>query len=99
MDKKFWSTAFTLTGTIIGAGILGLPYVFSKSGSLIGVSWLLVLGLIVIITLWYFPSININNFSYNNLRFLFLPFGVILFVLIHFLLIKEFSKHLLMKFF
>jgi len=48
MDKKFWATAFTLTGTIIGAGILGLPYVFSKSGVLIGLFWLVILGMIVL---------------------------------------------------
>ena len=33
-DKKFWAAAFTLSGTIVGAGILGLPYAFSKSGFL-----------------------------------------------------------------
>jgi len=48
MNKKFWATAFTLTGTIIGAGILGLPYVFSKSGFFIGVAWILILGAILI---------------------------------------------------
>jgi len=47
MNKKFWSTAFTLTGTIIGAGILGIPYVFVQSGVLIGLSWLILLGFIV----------------------------------------------------
>ncbi len=47
-DKKFWATAFTLTGTIVGAGILGLPYVFSKSGFLIGVFWLFFLGVIMV---------------------------------------------------
>ena len=50
MDKKrkFFSTAFTLTGTIIGAGILGLPYVFAKAGFLIGLFWLIFLGLILL---------------------------------------------------
>ena len=48
MDKKFWATTFTLTGTIIGAGILGLPYVFAKSGFLVGLFWLVVLGAIMI---------------------------------------------------
>jgi len=47
-DRKFWATAFTLTGTIIGAGILGLPYVFSRSGFGAGVFWLLFLGAIMI---------------------------------------------------
>ena len=48
MNKKFWATAFTLTGTIIGAGILGIPYVFAQSGFLIGFFWLIVLGTIMI---------------------------------------------------
>jgi amino acid permease len=46
-NKKFWATTFTLTGTIVGAGILGLPYVFSKSGFLIGLLWLIVIGAIM----------------------------------------------------
>jgi len=50
MDKKrnFLSAAFTLTGTIIGAGILGLPYVFAKAGFVIGLFWLIFLGLTLI---------------------------------------------------
>lgn len=48
MTKKFWAAAFTLTGTIIGAGILGLPYVFSRAGFLFGLFWLLFLGYIMI---------------------------------------------------
>lgn len=48
MNKKFWATTFTLTGTIIGAGILGLPYVFAQSGFLIGIFWLVVLGAVMI---------------------------------------------------
>lgn len=46
--KRFWATTFTLTGTIIGAGILGLPYVFAQSGYLIGLFWLLFLGTVVL---------------------------------------------------
>jgi len=44
MNKKFWATAFTLTGSIVGAGLLGLPYVFAKSGFLAGLFWLIILG-------------------------------------------------------
>jgi amino acid permease len=47
MNKKFWATAFTLTGAIVGAGVLGLPYVFSQSGFFIGVFWIIFLGLIM----------------------------------------------------
>jgi amino acid permease len=47
-NRQFWATTFTLTGTIIGAGILGLPYVFSQSGYLMGLFWLLFLGSVVL---------------------------------------------------
>ena len=48
MRKKFWAATFTLAGAIIGAGILGLPYVFAQSGFLIGIFWLVALGSIMI---------------------------------------------------
>jgi tyrosine-specific transport protein len=47
MNKKFWATTFTLTGTIIGAGILGLPYIFAKSGFLVGLLWLILIGAVM----------------------------------------------------
>ncbi|MBT4165426.1 hypothetical protein HOE04_00120 [archaeon] len=50
MSRKFWATTFTLTGATIGAGILGLPYVFSQSGILIGLFWIIFLGTIMIYT-------------------------------------------------
>jgi len=46
--RRFWVTTFTLTGATVGAGILGLPYAFSKSGFFIGAFWLLLLGSIMI---------------------------------------------------
>ncbi|MCD4771625.1 hypothetical protein K8R30_04405 [archaeon] len=48
MNKKFWAAAFTLTGTTVGAGILGLPYVFAQSGFLAGLFWLIALGAMMI---------------------------------------------------
>jgi len=48
MNKRVLAAAFTLTGTIIGAGILGLPYVFSKSGFGVGVFWIVFLGAILL---------------------------------------------------
>jgi tyrosine-specific transport protein len=50
LNRKFFATAFTLSGATIGAGILGLPYVFSKAGFWIGSFWLLVIGLIMLFT-------------------------------------------------
>ena len=52
MNKKFLSTTFTLSGTMIGAGILGLPYIFSKAGFLVGLYWLVALsGVILFVNL------------------------------------------------
>lgn len=48
VSKRFWAAAFTLSGTIIGAGILGLPYVFAEAGFLVGVFWLILFGLIIL---------------------------------------------------
>ncbi|MFA5061336.1 MAG: aromatic amino acid transport family protein [Candidatus Pacearchaeota archaeon] len=49
VNKRFWATAFTLSGTIIGAGILGLPYVFAEAGFLIGLFWMVFLGAIILL--------------------------------------------------
>ncbi len=59
--KKFLSTAFTLTGAIIGAGILGLPYVFAKSGFFMGLFWLVFLGIIVILVNLYVGEITLRT--------------------------------------
>lgn len=50
VNKKFWAGTFTLTGTVIGAGILGLPYVFAKSGFLIGLMWIIILVSVMVFT-------------------------------------------------
>ena len=48
MNKKFLAAMFTLSGTIIGAGILGLPYVFAQSGFFVGIFWLVVIGAMIL---------------------------------------------------
>ena len=47
-NRKFIEAVFTLTGTVIGAGILGLPYVFAQSGFIVGLFWLVALSAILI---------------------------------------------------
>ncbi len=42
---RFWIAVTTLVGTIIGAGILGIPYVVAKAGFLVGFILMLVLGI------------------------------------------------------
>jgi tyrosine-specific transport protein len=66
-DKKFWVATFTLSGTIIGAGILGLPYVFSKSGYLIGLFWLLFLGGVIILSKLYLGEVILRTKKIHQL--------------------------------
>ena len=46
---NLWIASATLMGTIVGAGVLGIPYAIAQSGLLIGIIHLLVLGLTILI--------------------------------------------------
>ncbi len=67
IDKRFWAAAFTLSGTLIGAGILGLPYVFSKPGFLVGLFWIVVLGLILIYAKLCLGEVSLRTKSRHQL--------------------------------
>jgi len=60
-NRKYLATAFTLTGTAIGAGILGLPYVFSRAGFFVGLFWLLFLGVIMIYANLYLGEVSLRT--------------------------------------
>ncbi len=47
---RSWKATFILFGTIVGAGIFGLPALIQKSGWLIGVFWMLALAGVVALT-------------------------------------------------
>ena len=48
-DKKLFLALAVLTGTIVGAGIFGLPFAISKSGVIAGFFYFFILGLAVLI--------------------------------------------------
>ncbi len=48
-NKQLWTAIVTLTGTVIGAGFLGIPYVVAKSGFLIGLFWMVAICLIMLL--------------------------------------------------
>lgn len=49
-DRKFIQAVAVLVGTMVGAGIYGIPYVFSRAGFFIGMLWLV--GLTAVLTLF-----------------------------------------------
>ena len=61
IDRKFWSTVFTLSGSVIGAGILGLPYVFAKSGFLLGLFWIIFLAIILVYAKLCFGEVTLRT--------------------------------------
>ena len=59
--KTFIAGLAILIGTAIGAGILGIPYVVAKSGFLMGLGYILFLGLIIILTNLYLGEIILRT--------------------------------------
>lgn len=57
--------ATALIGTIIGAGIFGIPYVVMKSGFLIGVTHTIIIALLMGITMLYLGEIALRT-KYNH---------------------------------
>tara|TARA_Y100000310_G_scaffold328746_1_gene397377 strand:- start:2509 stop:3624 length:1116 start_codon:yes stop_codon:yes gene_type:complete len=59
--SKFSAATATFIGTIIGAGILGIPYVVSQSGFLIGLSHIIIVGLILMLVNLYLGEIALRT--------------------------------------
>ncbi len=58
---NFFSAVAMLVGTIIGAGMFGIPYVISKVGFGIGFLYLLILGIMVTVTTLAFGEIILRT--------------------------------------
>ncbi|MBD3354544.1 GerAB/ArcD/ProY family transporter [Candidatus Woesearchaeota archaeon] len=65
--KKFWIAVATLVGTIIGAGILGLPYVIAQAGFWTGVLDIILLGSIVLLLYLYLGEVVLRTKGLHQL--------------------------------
>ena len=61
MNNSFLLALSTLVGTIVGAGIFGLPYVISKSGVIPGIFYFVVLGGVVMLLHLLFGEICLRT--------------------------------------
>lgn len=61
MDSKYLEAIATLVGTIIGAGVLGIPYVVAKSGLKIGLVHILLLGIAILFINLYVAEISLRT--------------------------------------
>jgi tyrosine-specific transport protein len=59
--SNLFAAIATLTGTIIGAGILGIPYVIAKSGFWVGMLNILVLGALILFVNLYLGEIILRT--------------------------------------
>ena len=57
----------TLVGTIIGAGIFGLPYAISQSGILLGILYFLLLGGVVMLLHLFFGEFSLRTKAKHRL--------------------------------
>jgi len=60
-NKKFFEAIAVLIGTIVGAGIFGLPYAFNKSGFMVGLFYLIILGGVFLITSFCYGEIVLRT--------------------------------------
>jgi len=67
MDKKLFAAIATLTGTIMGAGFLGIPYVVSKSGFAIGAGYILIIGILMLFVRLYFGEVILRTKGIHHL--------------------------------
>jgi amino acid permease len=61
MSRNLLEAIAVLTGTIIGAGVLGIPYVVAKAGFLTGAVAIIVLGLALIMLHLYLGEVSLRT--------------------------------------
>lgn len=61
MSKTLVQAIAFLIGTVIGAGILGIPYVVQKSGIFLGVAYIVVLGILALIINLYVGEVSLRT--------------------------------------
>ncbi|MBI5797916.1 hypothetical protein HZA98_03365 [Candidatus Woesearchaeota archaeon] len=67
MDQKLLKSIGMLVGLTLGAGILGIPYVFAKAGFFTGLLILLLLGIVTIIINLYTAEVTLSTKGIHQL--------------------------------
>jgi len=60
-NKHFYAAIATLVGTIIGAGVLGIPYVIAKAGFMTGLINIVILGIAVLLLYLFMGEIVLRT--------------------------------------
>lgn len=66
-NRHFFEAVATLLGTIIGAGVLGIPYIVAKSGFITGLIDIIIIGVILLIVNLYLGEIALRTKANHQL--------------------------------
>lgn len=66
-DPKFRHAAAVLVGTMVGAGIYGIPFAFAKAGFWVGAAWLVVLTGIIWLTNLLLAELTLSTDGHHQL--------------------------------
>lgn len=66
MNRKIFSTIVIFTGTVVGAGIFGIPYVIAKVGFILGLIYLMLLGVVVTIILLAYGEVILRTKKFHQ---------------------------------
>lgn len=66
-DSKFLHSTTVLIGTMVGVGIFGIPFVFAKSGFLIGLGFTLLAGFVTLLSNLMFAEIVLRTHGQHQL--------------------------------
>ncbi|MCH8049252.1 hypothetical protein IH979_00900, partial [Patescibacteria group bacterium] len=59
--KIFWRSVYPLVGSVIGVGMFGIPFAFAQAGFFVGLTHLIVLGVIYAFVLLIYADIIMNT--------------------------------------
>ncbi|MBW3015126.1 hypothetical protein KY330_01775 [Candidatus Woesearchaeota archaeon] len=66
-NRLVYQAVATLMGTVIGAGVLGIPYVVGQSGYLVGLFWAILLGVGVLVLNLYLGEVILRTKGFHQL--------------------------------
>ena len=61
INKPFLEAVATLIGTMVGAGVLGIPYVFARAGFVTGLIDLIILGTAIVFIYLYLGEVVLRT--------------------------------------
>ncbi len=67
MNRSFWKAVFTVTGNVIGAGILALPFLFANAGFINSVILLLLVGLFMLFVHLCLAKVTVKTKGFHQL--------------------------------